>query len=236
MAIFISYRREDSQAITGRIDDHLRLVFGDEDVYRDIDSIPLGSDFVQHVREALAKCDICIVIVGRAWLSDRLQQEGDFVRLELETVLARSIPVIPVLVERAELPRPDQIPESLLPLLRRQAATIDSGNDFKMHIGRLVDAIRAIRARGPSDAAHVIPRAPSSRRGLKWVYVVAAACALGAGTAVLAKVVQQDGEPSKDAGAPDSPSGSSSSPVPPPTQPQTQTAPPPPPPPPPPMT
>lgn len=147
MAIFVNYRRHDSESITGRIDDHLRTAFGDGDVFRDIDSIPPGVDFVEHLESSLNQCDLCIAVLGPRWPSDRLSEEGDLVRVELETVLARGIPLIPVLVEGARLPDPAQIPRSLLPLLRRQAIDVDSGADFRVHVQRLVQAIKLIRER-----------------------------------------------------------------------------------------
>jgi hypothetical protein len=55
----------------------------------------------------------------RPWLGGRRSEDGtrrlddpdDFVRLELEAALARGIRVIPVLVDRAPLPRSDSLPE-----------------------------------------------------------------------------------------------------------------------------
>ena len=158
MPIFVNYRRSDSLSITGRIDDHLRAAFGEADVYRDIDSIPGGFDFVEHLESSLEACDICVAIVGRSWVSERLNDEADFVRLELEIALRRRIPVIPVLVEGAELPKRAQIPAELGPLLRRQALRVVSGSDFRAHMHRLVQAIRAHRAgKAPGSESFVAP-------------------------------------------------------------------------------
>jgi hypothetical protein len=162
MAIFVNYRRDDTQSIVGRIDDHLRApsAFGVDGVYRDIDNIPIGVDFVDHLSHALARCDIVLAIIGRAWVSPRLADPNDFVRQELETALARGLVVIPVLVEGAKLPTPDQVPASLHPLLRVKAAEVDPLDDFRTDMQRLIEAInRARSARsslpGPSvlDAA-----------------------------------------------------------------------------------
>ena len=150
MPIFINYRRDDSQAITGRIDDHLRHAFGDEDVFLDIDSIPLGTDFTKHIRDSLSQCEICLAIIGRRWVSDRLEDENDFVRLELEEALRLEIPLIPVLVEGATIPKRAEVPPTLIRLLTRQAIEVDSGRDFKVHVARLIDGIKEIRARAAS--------------------------------------------------------------------------------------
>ena len=151
MAVFVNYRRDDSEAITGRIDDHLRTAFGNTDVYRDIDSIPPGVDFVKHLQISLQQCDVCVAILGARWLSPRLEDQDDFVRLELETALSRGIPLIPVLVEGAHLPSAERLPTTLLPLLRRQAVRIDSGADFHVHVRRLVQAIKSAREKATRE-------------------------------------------------------------------------------------
>lgn len=145
MAIFVSYRRSDSESITGRIDDHLRLAFGHSDVYRDIDSIPPGVDFIEHLQDALSQCDAFIAVMGPRWVTERLEDEKDFVRIEIEAALRRNLSVIPVLVEGAELPRAERIPSDLHGLLRRQAIRISSGSDFRIHVQRLVESIQKIR-------------------------------------------------------------------------------------------
>ncbi len=145
MAIFVNYRRQDSQGITGRIDDHLRRAFGDDDVYRDVDNIQIGVDFVEHIGGALSKCDVGVAVIGRTWASPRLHEPKDLVRLELEYILRKGTPLIPVLVEGAQLPKPDDLPPSLRPLLTRNAIEIDSGGDFKPHMRRLIGAIKTLR-------------------------------------------------------------------------------------------
>ncbi|MEA2989235.1 MAG: hypothetical protein QOG83_1946, partial [Alphaproteobacteria bacterium] len=51
--ITVSYRREDSEAITGRIFDRLVTHYGKSSVFRDIDNIPPGADFRKHIADAL---------------------------------------------------------------------------------------------------------------------------------------------------------------------------------------
>ena len=64
----ISYRRDDSLDITGRIFDRLAGHFGREAVFRDIDSIPLGADFRCHIDRVLDESDIILAIVGPRWI------------------------------------------------------------------------------------------------------------------------------------------------------------------------
>ena len=150
MPIFINYRREDSEAVTGRIDDHLRHNFGDEDVFLDIDNIPLGVDFVDYIRDSLAQCDVCLAVIGRRWICERLRDAHDFVRLELEEVLKLRVPVIPLLVDGSNMPTQADVPVSLLPLLTRNGLKIDSGRDFRVHMARLIEGIEDVRRRWPS--------------------------------------------------------------------------------------
>src|ERR1700742_344199 len=116
--VIISYRRADSTAITGRIRDRLVGKYGASRVFMDVEDIPFGSDFRDHIRNELLRSDVLLVIVGREWLGKdgdgaRIQSETDPVRIEVETALQNSIPVIPVLVNGAQIPEPSDLPESL---------------------------------------------------------------------------------------------------------------------------
>src|SRR5262249_1408299 len=100
--IFISYRRTDSKHTTSRIHDRLRLEFGKGHVFKDVDSIPLGTDFREVLRDKLGRCRVALAVIGPTWATiadadgkPRLMNPADFVRLELESLLARKIPVIP---------------------------------------------------------------------------------------------------------------------------------------------
>lgn len=142
--IILSYRREDSAGVTGRIFDRLIQEFGADRVFMDIDSMPAGVDFHEHLQEILADCGALLVVVGKTWRSQRKGQPArimdpdDWVRIEVETALERGIPVVPLLIDGASLPNRDQLPESLWPLLRRNALPVDSGRDFHAQLTRLV--------------------------------------------------------------------------------------------------
>ena len=142
--IILSYRREDSAAVTGRIFDRLVQEFGSDRVFMDIDSMPAGVDFHDHLQQILAGCGALLVVVGKGWRSQRKGQPArimdpdDWVRIEVETALERGITVVPLLIDGAALPGRDQLPESLWPLLRRNALPVDSGRDFHAQLSRLV--------------------------------------------------------------------------------------------------
>jgi hypothetical protein len=144
--ITISYRRDDSLDITGRIYDQLASHFGRDAVFRDIDNIPLGADFRRHIDQVLDESDIILAIVGPRWVGPRANQSrlaraNDPVRLEIETALRKGKPLIPVLVMRAVMPRPEQLPETMHDFVYRNAVEIDSGRDFDTHIRRLTRAM-----------------------------------------------------------------------------------------------
>jgi outer membrane protein OmpA-like peptidoglycan-associated protein len=78
-------------------------------------------------------------------------EPDDWVRLEVETALARELRVIPILVEEAKLPSREQLPDTLWPLLRRNAIVVESGRDFHVHVNRLIDDLNQLLAAHPSS-------------------------------------------------------------------------------------
>jgi hypothetical protein len=159
--IILSYRREDSAGVTGRIFDRLSQEFGTDRVFMDIDSMPAGVDFHDHLQMILADCGALLVVIGKGWRSQRkgrparIMDPDDWVRIEVETALERGIPVVPLLIDGASLPGRDQLPESLWPLLRRNALSVDSGRDFHAQLSRLVRDL-GIQL-GPIEAAPMTP-------------------------------------------------------------------------------
>ena len=199
--IFISYRREDSGGYAGRIFDRLTTRLGHDNVFYDVDAIPPGRDFVEVLSERVGKCDVLLAVIGKHWISSldaenrrRLDDPQDFVRIEIEAALKRGIPVIPVLVDGAPMPRAEELPDSLKALVRRQAVEI-SHTRFDTDAERLTEALAEIEgARGAAATAPLAaaalaqtsaaPQVPQPRaRGLLPYAVgalaLAAAAALG---------------------------------------------------------
>ncbi len=145
-AIFISYRRDDTSDVTGRIYDRLIQHFGKDSVFKDVDSIPLGVDFKKHLRDSVARCDVLLTVIGRQWLignvgERRLDDVRDFVRIEIEAALHRDIPVVPVLVQAAPVPRPEDLPETLQSLVYRNGIPVRPDPDFHQDMDRLIRGI-----------------------------------------------------------------------------------------------
>ena len=149
--IFVSYRRDDSAGHAGRLKDRLRARFGDEQIFMDVDHIRPGEDFITVIETALASCEILIAVIGRQWPSigedslRRLDDPEDPVRLEIATALSRDIPVIPVLVHRATMPKPKDLPEDLAKLSRRNAMEL---SDLSWHddVDKLISRMERVLA------------------------------------------------------------------------------------------
>ncbi len=153
--IAISYRREDTGWITGRIFDRLKIHFeksvtdGQKSksiIFMDYDSMPVGVDFRNHIRGILDDCDLVLAIIGPRWAggghdAPRILRDDDWVRIEIETALKKAIPIIPVLIDRTPMPGADTLPEEIRDLVYRHAATIDSQIDFNPHMERLIRRI-----------------------------------------------------------------------------------------------
>jgi hypothetical protein len=142
--IIISYRRSDSEAMAGRIRDCLVDHYGDDAVYMDIESIPPGIDFREHINNAIHGADLFLAVVGPKWRGakrgggNRIKEEADPVRAELEAAMTGKIPVIPVLVDDAVMPQPGELPETLRNFSYHNAVSIDAGQDFHPHMERLI--------------------------------------------------------------------------------------------------
>jgi hypothetical protein len=154
--IFISYRRDDAAGEAGRLSDHLIQRFGAPSVFLDIDTIQPGADFVVTLEDSLKETGVMLVVIGRRWLGDggrrRLDDPADFVRLELERALSRSIPIVPVLVQGATMPQATDLPAPLAALSKRQAVTLDHA-EFRHDADRLSDHIAKILGISASAAA-----------------------------------------------------------------------------------
>jgi hypothetical protein len=130
--------------------------FGKKRVFRDVDHLRPGDDFVESLARAVGSCDAFILVIGRDWLdardergARRLEDPQDFIRIELETAIRRKVLLLPVLVEGAKMMDASELPEPLRPLARRQAIELSEHRwDFDVHelLQRLEEVVKPERS------------------------------------------------------------------------------------------
>jgi hypothetical protein len=105
-------------------------LLGPDRVFRDVE-IPIGSDFSDVLRRAIAASDILLVVIGRNWAAisqhgygSRLFEPNDWVRTEIEEAFSQNKIVVPVLVGGAQLPASGSLPDSIARLTRLQCAVL----------------------------------------------------------------------------------------------------------------
>jgi hypothetical protein len=149
-AIFISYRRSDSQGEAGRLFDDLIRHFGASAVFMDVVAIDAGQDFRKAIDDSLGNCGVVLAMVGPEWLnavddhgSRRLESEFDYVRLEIAAALRRDIPVVPVLLRGAKMFRAEQLPSDIADLAYRNAVELTHAR-WKSDVELLIKALRPL--------------------------------------------------------------------------------------------
>jgi formylglycine-generating enzyme required for sulfatase activity len=173
--IFISYRRADSQDTTDRIHDYMVAHFGDDSVFQDVDSIPFGVDFRQHLSNEINQCDVVLVIIGADWarlMQERAREVNDFVRVEVESALKLNKLVIPVLVRGAQMPAPDDLPENVQALCWLNAAKVRPNPDFRHDCQTLAKGIQQViasRVSSPPPVPVQTPEKPSTSHSVREV-------------------------------------------------------------------
>jgi hypothetical protein len=162
-AIFISYRRSDSQGEAGRLFDDLIRNFGASAVFMDVVAIGAGQDFRKAIDDSLGNCGVLLAMMGPGWLnaadeqgSRRLDSEADYVRLEIAAALRRDIPVVPVLVRGAKVPRVEQLPADLADLAYRNPVELTHAR-WKSDMQVVVKALRTLVDDGAQSAGNVTP-------------------------------------------------------------------------------
>jgi hypothetical protein len=150
LRVFLSYRRSDDVNFIGRFHDRLMTEFGEENVFRDLDSLHPGSNFSKLIKAELRRIDAVVAMIGPTW-SARVRQPGDFVALEIGEALKRGCPVIPILIDDTALPTSDELPDQLRGLLELNAVAIRPDPDFRRDAKRAIEGLReeaeAFRAR-----------------------------------------------------------------------------------------
>jgi hypothetical protein len=202
--IFISYRRQDSQSAAGRLADHLKEHIRGVPIFRDVETIEPGVDFIEAIGRALQSCAVLLAVIGPRWVSvqddagrRRLDDPSDYTRLEVATALQRpNVRVVPVLVEGAQMPAAGDLPEDLRALCRRNAIEL-SDKRWDYDVSQLVETLKKHlglptqpESSGPAPAKPQAAQVPWYRRlSLRqWGYVAGGLLVLG----ILAELGEED--------------------------------------------
>jgi TIR domain len=159
--VFISYRRDDSAGYAGRVRDRLERELGRDLLFMDVDAIPLGTNFSKVLHEEVAKCGVLLAIIGPNWPdardehgNRRLDDPNDFVRIEIAAALQRNVPVIPILLDGATIPKANQLPEDLKELASRNGMDIRHAS-FHDDMNRLIRGLKGqVDQAGAADGVH----------------------------------------------------------------------------------
>ena len=213
--IFISYRRDDAAGYARAVCDELARHFGAERVFMDVDDIGAGQAFDDAIRQAVSASRVLLVVMGKRWQGERagaalrINDAGDFVRLEVAAALAAGLRVIPLLIDGATMPTAAELPDELRALTRRNALEIDNTR-FAADIERLVAALRDALgepAPMPASPAAFMPASPRSttappgtpRRAVAVAVVVSVAVSITAAVIVALVMLWQPRSASRDA-------------------------------------
>jgi hypothetical protein len=171
MRIFVSYRRSDTQDFAGRLVDRLRKAPGVKDVFFDVIGIEPGANFQDRLTAALARSDLCLILIGPQWRGvreeargARIDDPGDFVRMEVREALLGRARIIPVLANAALMPAPEDLPDDLRALATLNALSVRHA-DFDRDVDHLLDA--AFERRRPTGLGAYFARRPLQAALLK---------------------------------------------------------------------
>lgn len=168
--VFVSYRRSDSAGHAGHLGERLATELGPGQVFRDLESLPKGPDYVEIVRERLQTASVMVVIIGPRWLDARINDPDDLHREEIRTALQRGIHVQPVLVDGARMPREADLPDDIRPLARRNAIEVTDSR-WNYDVGLVLEVIEATLAQSPRRKAFLAQVPQPWVPGPRWHWI-----------------------------------------------------------------
>jgi hypothetical protein len=204
--VFVSYRREDTSWVAGRLCDYLSSHLGSGQVFMDVDMSP-GVDWKDEIASAISTCDVLLALIGPRWLDAtdsrgrrRLDDPSDMAVSEIAAALEQNVRVVPVRVDNALLPTEEQLPERIRRLARRQAVELGH-TTFNSDAANILHAIQtaheppgpeAAPAGSTEPAPEPIEGATGERRRLgrrAGPWAIVSACVILAGAAILGYVL-----------------------------------------------
>ena len=182
--VFVSYRRDDTRHVAGRLAGDLADHFGTDSIFRDVESIDGGEEFPVRLEKALAQCAVMLVLIGHDWLAAkdaqgrrRLDDPADWVRQEIVAALRRAVRVVPVLVEGAALPAEADLPDELKPLVKRQARPL-ADERWRGDLAALMEMLSKQTGLATSAPVSATARAATAARPSRVVPVAGAVLAV----------------------------------------------------------
>ena len=170
--IFLSYRRDDSAQATRNVREQLEQA-GHEHVFMDTHEINPGERWYQRIDEELDAADVVLAVIGPKWLSctdsdhrRRIDNPSDVVHLELRRALEGKKRIVPVLVDRAEMPSPGSLPVGLQELASFQAKRLTSEN-WDDDVKALVSSLGKLDATKPKATLVLTSTSPRRRELLQ---------------------------------------------------------------------
>jgi pterin-4a-carbinolamine dehydratase len=175
-SIFVNYRRSDSHHAAIAIASVLRFSFVEEEVFIDRCSINAGESWPERIRNAVDQAEVMVVVIGKNWLRvvdeygrRRIDHPHDWVRLELSRAFARKIPVLPVLLDDADVPPKEALDCELEELCDAQVSHIRL-DSWDKDLGGLFERLKQITGAKPRTSPAFpngipIPRPSPAQRG-----------------------------------------------------------------------
>jgi len=116
--VFVNYRRDDAGWAATVVAQALRKRLGSAvEVFVDNRSIRLGGAFSDVLEEGVRRSAVLLALIGRQWdrppLGNRLHDPDDWVRHEILLARKHGATVVPVLVDRDDVPQAGSLPPEL---------------------------------------------------------------------------------------------------------------------------
>lgn len=170
--IFISYRREDTSGESGRLKDNLEQIFGKENIFYDVETLEAGLNFDQSIAKALNESKVLLAMIGPHWLkvsdskgAKRLDNPDDWVRKEIAEALKRNLRVIPILVNGADMPDSEDLPDNLKELSLKHAQELTSSR-WNYDVGVLSKVLEKLITKIPESKPESNPEPRTISRPL----------------------------------------------------------------------
>ena len=159
--IFINYRRGDDPGFARSLFDRLKSIFGEQNVFMDIDALGATNDFATVLAEKVRACSIFLAVIGKNWLdaSDdkgrRLGREGDFVTMEIALAFRLNKLVMPILANGAPPLNVDDLPPILRPLASCNAFPL-ANERYEGDVQKIIREIAKHLGRSDADVARAL--------------------------------------------------------------------------------